>query len=230
MAAVEQQAAVDSDKLMGFVFRAVDEIGATLNTALVVMGDRLGFYRTLAGAGPLTPAELAQRTGTAERYVREWLAAQAAAGYVTYDPARGAYTLPPEQAFCLADETSPAFLPGGYQVIAAAIKDEPKVAEAFRSGKGVGWHEHDPGLFQGTERFFRPAYAAHLVGSWIPALEGVEEKLRRGARVADVGCGHGSSTILMAEAYPKSSFVGFDYHEPSISWARKAASRAGVAD
>jgi SAM-dependent methyltransferase len=221
---------LDEKKLEEFVHRALGEMGAAMGASLVVIGDRLGLYKAMAGAGPLTPAELATRTGTAERYVREWLAAQAAAGYVTYDPARRAYTLPPEQAFCLADETSPTFLPGAFQVIAAVMKDEGKVADAFRSGKGVGWHEHDPGLFEGTERFFRPSYAANLVTSWIPALDGVEEKLRRGAQVADVGCGHGASTILLAQSYPSSKFVGFDYHEPSISWARKAASRAGVAD
>ncbi len=221
---------LDEKKLEEFVHRALGEMGAAMGAALVVIGDRLGLYKAMAGAGPLTSTELATRTGTAERYVREWLAAQAAAGYLTYDPARRAYTLPPEQAFCLADETSPTFLPGAFQVIAAAMKDEGKVADAFRSGKGVGWHEHDPGLFEGTERFFRPSYAANLVASWIPALDDVEQKLRRGAQVADVGCGHGASTILLAQSYPSSRFIGFDYHEPSISWARKAASRAGVAD
>jgi SAM-dependent methyltransferase len=221
---------MDQSKLQAFVEKAVGELGAALNAALVVIGDKLGLYKAMAAGGPMTPAELAQKTGTAERYVREWLSAQAAGGYVTYDAASGRFTLPPEQAFCLADETSPTFLPGGFQTAAAVIKDEARVADAFRSGKGVGWHEHDPGLFEGTERFFRPNYAANLVGSWIPALEGVETKLRAGARVADVGCGHGASTILLAEAYPQSTFVGFDYHEHSISWARKAASRAGVAD
>jgi SAM-dependent methyltransferase len=221
---------IDETKLQEFLGRAVAEMGAAIGTALVVIGDKLGLYKAMAGAGPLTSAELAKKTGTAERYVREWLAAQAAAGYVTYDAATSRYTLPPEQAFALADETSPAFLPGAFQVIAAVIKDEPRIAEAFRTGKGVGWHEHDPGLFEGTERFFRPSYAAHLVSTWIPALEGVEAKLRAGARVADVGCGHGASTILLAEAYPASTFIGFDYHEPSVSWARKAASRAGVGD
>jgi SAM-dependent methyltransferase len=222
--------ALDETKLQEFVGKAVGEMGAAIGAALVVIGDKLGLYKAMAGAGALTPAELAKRTGTAERYIREWLAAQAAAGYVTYDAARGAYTLPPEQAFCLADDASPTFLPGGFQLIAAVMRDENKIAEAFRTGKGVGWHEHDPGLFEGTERFFRPNYAANLVSSWIPALEGVEAKLQRGARVADVGCGHGASTILLAQAYPSSTFVGFDYHEPSISWARKAASRAGVAE
>jgi SAM-dependent methyltransferase len=221
---------MDERKLQEFVGKALTEMGAGMNVALVVIGDKLGLYQAMAGAGPLTSADLATQTGTTERYVREWLNAQAAGGYVTYDPATKTYTLPPEQASCLADESSPTFLPGAFQVIAAVLKDEPKIADAFRSGAGVGWHEHDPGLFEGTERFFRPNYAAHLTTQWIPALDGVEEKLRRGARVADVGCGHGASTILMAQAYPRSKFVGFDYHEPSISWARKAASRAGVAD
>jgi SAM-dependent methyltransferase len=221
--------AIDEGKLHEFVGKAVGDLGAAMSAALVVIGDKLGLYKAMAGAGPLSSTELAKRTGCVERYVREWLNAQAAGGYVTYDPATKTYTLPPEQAFCLADESSPTFLPGGFQVIAAVMRDEPKLADAFRSGAGVGWHEHDPGLFEGTERFFRPNYAANLITSWVPALEGVEAKLREGARVADVGCGHGASTILLAEAYPKSTFVGFDYHEPSISWARKAASRAGVA-
>ena len=221
---------IDEGKLREFVGKAVGDMGAAMGAALVVIGDKLGLYKAMAGAGPLTSTELAKRTACAERYVREWLNAQAAGGYVTYDAAAKTYTLPPEQAFCLADESSPTFLPGGFQVIAAVVKDEHKVAEAFRTGRGVGWHEHDPGLFEGTERFFRPNYAAHLVSEWIPALEGVAAKLAAGARVADVGCGHGASTILLAEAYPSSTFVGFDYHEPSISWARKAASRAGVAD
>ena len=178
----------------------------------------------------MTSAELAKKSGTAERYVREWLAAQAAGGFVTYDAASGKYTLPPEQALALADETSPVFLPGFFEVVAACVKDEPKITEAFRSGKGVGWHEHDHGLFAGTERFFRPNYRAHLISEWIPALEGTEAKLKAGAKVADVGCGLGTSTILMAQAYPKSTFVGFDYHDGSIKMAREAANKAGVGD
>jgi SAM-dependent methyltransferase len=162
--------------------------------------------------------------------VREWLAAQAAGGFVTYDAASGKYTLPPEQALALADETSPVFLPGFFEVVAACVKDEPKITEAFRSGKGVGWHEHDHGLFAGTERFFRPNYRAHLISEWIPALGDTETKLKAGAKVADVGCGLGTSTILMAQAYPKSSFVGFDYHDGSIKMAREAAAKAGVGD
>ena len=221
---------LDQAKLHEFVMRAVGEMGAAMNAALIVIGDKLGLYKAMAGAGPMTSAELAKKTGTAERYVREWLASQAAGGFVTYDAASGKYTLPPEQALALADETSPVFLPGFFEVVAACVKDEPKITDAFRSGKGVGWHEHDHGLFAGTERFFRPNYRAHLVSEWIPALEGIEAKLKAGAKVADVGCGLGTSTILMAQAYPKSSFVGFDYHDGSIKMAREAAAKAGVGD
>ena len=162
--------------------------------------------------------------------MREWLAAQAAGGFVTYDAGTQCYTLPNEQALALAVEDSPVYLPGAFQVVASVLRDEPRIAEAFRSGAGVGWHEHDPGLFEGTERFFRPNYAANLVSSWIPALQGVEGKLQAGARVADVGCGHGASTVLMAQAYPNSKFVGFDYHRPSVEHAWKAAAKAGVDD
>jgi SAM-dependent methyltransferase len=221
---------LDQAKLHEFVMRAVGEMGAAMNAALIVIGDKLGLYKAMSGAGPMTSAELAKKTETAERYVREWLASQAAGGFVTYDAASGKYTLPPEQALALADETSPVFLPGFFEVVAACVKDEPKITDAFRSGKGVGWHEHDHGLFAGTERFFRPNYRAHLIGEWIPALDGTEAKLKAGAKVADVGCGLGTSTILMAQAYPKSSFVGFDYHDGSIKMARDAANKAGVGD
>jgi SAM-dependent methyltransferase len=221
---------LDQAKLHEFVMRAVGEMGAAMNAALIVIGDKLGLYKAMSGAGPMTSAELAKKTETAERYVREWLASQAAGGFVTYDAASGKYTLPPEQALALADETSPVFLPGFFEVVAACVKDEPKITDAFRSGKGVGWHEHDHGLFAGTERFFRPNYRAHLIGEWIPALDGTEAKLKAGAKVADVGCGLGTSTILMAQAYPKSSFVGFDYHDGSIKMAREAAAKAGVGD
>ncbi len=221
---------LDQAKLHEFVMRAVGEMGAAMNAALIVIGDKLGLYKAMSGAGPMTSAELAKKTGTAERYVREWLASQAAGGFVTYDAASGKYTLPPEQALALADETSPVFLPGFFEVVAACVKDEPKITDAFRSGKGVGWHEHDHGLFAGTERFFRPNYRAHLISEWIPALEGIEAKLKAGAKVADVGCGLGTSTILMAQAYPKSTFVGFDYHDGSIKMAREAAAKAGVGD
>ena len=221
---------LDQAKLHEFVMRAVGEMGAAMNAALIVIGDKLGLYKAMSGAGPMTSAELAKKTGTTERYVREWLAAQAAGGFVTYDAASGKYTLPPEQALALADETSPVFLPGFFDIVAACVKDEAKITEAFRSGKGVGWHEHDHGLFAGTERFFRPNYRAHLISEWIPALEGTEAKLKAGAKVADVGCGLGTSTILMAQAYPKSTFVGFDYHDGSIEMAREAATKAGVDD
>jgi 2-polyprenyl-3-methyl-5-hydroxy-6-metoxy-1,4-benzoquinol methylase len=230
MSITEQAVEIDGDKLMQFVFRAVDEVGATLNTALVVMGDRLGLYRALAGAGALSPTELAKRTGTAERYVREWLNAQTAGGYIEYDPDSGRYTLPPEQAVALTDQSSPAYLPGFFQIALGSVLDSPKIVDAARQGTGFGWHEHGPDVFDGCERFFRPGYNAHLVGEWLPALNGVVAKLERGAHVADVGCGHGSSTILMARAFPNSTFVGSDYHDGSIETARQRAQKAGVAD
>jgi methylase of polypeptide subunit release factors len=201
-----------------------------MNTALIVLGDRLGLYKAMLNAGPLTSTELARKTGTDERYVREWLCAQAAGGYVAYDSQTGTFELPPEQALALAVEDSPHFLPGGFQAISSVIQDEPKIREAFRSGAGVAWHEHHHDLFQGTERFFRPGYRANLVSSWIPALDGVEAKLKAGIQVADIGCGHGASTIIMAEAYPNSRFYGFDYHPESIRWATEAAAAKGVSD
>ena len=228
MTTTGQAVQVDGDKLMQFVFRAVDEVGATLNTALVVMGDKLGLYRALAGAGPLSPAELAERTGTAERYVREWLNAQAAGGYVVYDPDSGRYTLPPEQAVALTDPDSPAYLPGFFQIALGSVLDSPKIVEAARSGAGFGWHEHVHDVHEGCERFFRPGYNANLIAEWLPALDGVVAKLERGALVADVGCGHGASTILMAQAFPNSTFVGSDYHDGSIETARRHAREAGV--
>jgi 2-polyprenyl-3-methyl-5-hydroxy-6-metoxy-1,4-benzoquinol methylase len=228
--AIDQAVEVDGDKLMQFVFSAVGEVGATLNAALVVMGDKLGLYRALAGAGALSPAELAERTGSAERYVREWLNAQAAGGYVTYDPESGRYTLPPEQTVALTDSDSPAYLPGFFQLALGSVIDSPKIVEKARSGDGFGWHEHVHDVHEGCERFFRPGYNASLVAEWLPALDGVVEKLQRGALVADVGCGHGSSTILMAQAFPHSTFVGSDYHEGSIETARRRAQEAGVAD
>jgi len=221
---------VDQTKLEQFVGKAVGDLGAALTAALVVIGDKLGLFKELAGSPPQTPAELATRTGTAERYIREWLNALSAAGYVTFDSSGGRYSLSPEQSAALADETSPAFVLGGFQAMTAAMKAAPKVSEGFKTGKGVGWHEHDPDLFEGTERFFRSGYRANLTTSWIPALEDVEAKLTAGANVADVGCGHGASTILMAQSYPKSTFVGFDYHAPSIEFARRRAAEAGVAD
>jgi 2-polyprenyl-3-methyl-5-hydroxy-6-metoxy-1,4-benzoquinol methylase len=222
--------AINPDKLNEFLGRGVVDFGAVFHAAAVLIGDKLGLYKKLAELGPMNSTDLAKATGTAERYVREWLGSQSAGGYVTYDSAKGQYFLTEEQAFGLADENSPAFLPGAFQVALAAVKAEPKIAEAFRTGAGVGWHEHDVGVFHGTERFFRPGYAANLVSSWIPALDGVEPLLKQGAKVADVGCGLGSSTILMAQAYPNSAIVGFDYHAPSIELARQRAADAGVAE
>jgi SAM-dependent methyltransferase len=221
---------VDEAKLHEFMNRAVLDLGAGMSAALALVGDRLGLYKAMAGAGPLTPAALAGRTGTNERYVREWLGNQAAGGYVTYDPAAGTYTLPPEQALALADESSPVFIGGAFQLIAALFKAAPRMTENFRSGSGLDWCDQAPCLFEGTERFFRPNYSANLVSSWIPALDGVEDKLRRGASVADVGCGLGTSTIFLARAFPQSRFVGFDYHDASIRRARERAAEAGVAD
>ncbi len=230
MTSTEQTVQVDGDKLMQFVFRAVEEVGATLNTALVVMGDRLGLYRAMAGAGPLSPAELAERTGTADRYVREWLNAQAAGSYVTYDADSGRYTLPPEQAVALTDPDSPAYLPGFFQIALGSLLDSPKIVDAARTGAGFGWGEHGHDVLEGCERFFRTGYNAHLIAEWLPALDGVVAKLESGAVVADVGCGYGASTILMARAFPNSSFTGSDYHDGSIEVARHHAREAGVGE
>jgi SAM-dependent methyltransferase len=229
MTTMNETATVDTDKLMAFVFKAVDEVGATLNSALVVLGDKLGLYRAMAGAGPLTSDELAERTGTAERYVREWLNAQAAGGYVEYSPVTGRYVLPAEQTVALTDSSSSAFLPGFFQIAIGSVIDSPRIAEVARTGDGIGWHDHVDDVHVGCERFFRPGYNAHLVTEWLPALEGMVDKLKGGATVADVGCGHGASTVLMAEAFPESSFLGIDYHAGSIDTARRRARDAGVA-
>ncbi len=220
----------DEAKLNAFVGQMLGDMGATMNAATALIGDKLGLYKAMADAGPMTPAELAARTGTVERMVREWLCAQAASRYVEYDAATGCYTLPPEQAMVLADEDSPVFLAGFFDIAAAAFRGEAKVSAAFRSGKGVGWHEQDVCLFCGTRRFFRTSYLHHLVGSWLPALEGVVAKLERGASVADVGCGEGASTIIMAKAFPQARFTGFDYHGPSVEAARHAAHEAGLGE
>jgi SAM-dependent methyltransferase len=220
--------AIDEARLDEFMGRFVGDLGAALSAALVVIGDRLGLYRAMADGEPVTASELAARTGTDERYVREWLSNQAAGRYVSYAPAADEFFLSPEQSLALAQEGSPAFVPGAFQLATALVKDEEKIAGAFVAGDGVGWHEHHHDLFSGTERFFRPGYSANLVSAWIPALDGVQAKLEAGARVADVGCGHGASTILMAQAYPRSEFVGFDYHVGSIEHARSAAGDAGL--
>ena len=222
--------AINQDKLHEFLGKAIVDFGATFNAALILIGDKLGVYEALASGGPQTPAELAKRTGTAERYVREWLSAQAAGGYVTYDSSNGRFHLSEEQAFAMADESSPVFLPGAFQCALAAVKAEEKLTERFKTGQGMGWHEHHPELFVGTERFFRPGYAANLISAWIPALTGVDAKLKNGARVADVGCGLGASTILMAKSYPRSEFVGFDYHDKSVETAKQRAKDAGMGD
>jgi SAM-dependent methyltransferase len=221
---------IDQDRLDAVLGRFVADFGAALSFPLVILGERLGLFRAMAAGERFTPAGLAERTATAERYVREWLSAMAAGGYVTYDVADETFRLTPEQALTMAQEDGPAYLPGAFQLAAAVVKDEPHIERVFRTGEGFGWHEHDHDLFHGTERFFRPGYVANLVPSWIPALDGVQARLEAGARVADVGCGHGASTIIMALAFPASTFVGSDYHEPSIEAARRAAERAGVAD
>jgi SAM-dependent methyltransferase len=222
--------AIDETKLQAFMGQFVQDLGAALSVATVMVGDKLGLYKAMADGEPVTPAELARRTSTDERYVREWLSSQAASGYVTYDPATERFALPPEQAMALAQDDSPAFIPGAFQLAAALIKDEPRISDAFRSGDGVGWHEHSQDLFCGTERFFRPGYIANLVPNWIPTLDGVEAKLQAGARIADIGCGHGASTLILAQAYPRCELVGFDYHPESIESARAAARAAGLQD
>ena len=218
---------IDQDKLMEFLHKFVSDLGATMAAGNVLIGDRLGLYRVLAEK-PMLPHELAERTSTATRYVDEWLRGQAAGGYVEYDAQTGAYSLTPEQAFALTDPDGAVYAPGAFELALGALQSEQKVTDAFRTGNGVGWHEHDEGVFSGCERFFRPGYAANLVASWLPALEDVEAKLRAGSRVADIGCGHGASTTLMARAYPRSTFSGSDYHEESIVQARKRAADAGL--
>src|SRR5579875_1283030 len=207
--------ALDVAKLNSFVGHFVGDLGATVHAGMVVLGEKLGLYKALAEA-PATSAELATRTTTDERYIREWLASQAAGGYVTFNEATGKFSLTEEQAFTLANEDSPAYLPGAFELALGALAAVPRITEAFRSGAGVGWHEHEESVFHGCEKFFRPGYAANLVSAWIPALTEVQGKLENGARVADVGCGKGASTVLMAQAFPNSTFFGFDYHDQSI--------------
>ena len=219
---------LDEDKLNEFLGRFVGDLGATVAAGSVVLGDRLGLYRALVDA-PANADELAERTGTTARYVSEWLRGQAAGGYVTYDAASDTYSLTPEQAFALADPDGPVFMPGAFQLALGALQAEQRIAANFRDGSGFGWHEQTENVHIGCERFFRPGYASNVVSSWIPALDGVSAKLQAGARVADVGCGLGASTVLMAQAYPQSTFFGSDYHRESIDLARKRADDAGVA-
>ncbi len=221
---------INEERMNNFLGKVVGDFGAALSATLVYIGQKLGLYRALAERGPLTPAELAKETNTTERYVREWLVNQAASGYVEYDKESVRFSLSPEQRVALTDENSPFYVGGGFYVVKAMSRAEPRITEAFREGGGMLWGEHDPDLFIGVERFFRPGYAMHLVNSWIPALTGVEDKLKAGGKVADVGCGHGASTIIMAQAYPNSRFYGFDNHAPSIEHARRAAEEAGVGE
>jgi SAM-dependent methyltransferase len=220
---------IDMNKLNAFIGQFVSDLGAAVHSGMVVIGEKLGLYKALA-AGPMTPAQLAARTKTDERYLCEWLASQAAGGYVNYDEKTDKFSLSEEQAFALAMEDSPAYLPGAFELALGSLAAVPRITEAFRTGAGMGWHEHVDGVFHGCEKFFRPGYAANLVSAWIPALSDVKEKLEAGGSVADIGCGKGASTILMAKAFPRSEFFGFDYHDKSIEAARESAKRNGVAD
>ncbi len=221
---------VDGEKLQALVMKAVSELGIAASASLVVIGDKLGLYRALAKHGPMNSEQLAKRTDTTERYIREWLINQAASGFIDYDPTTKRYSLSPEQQIALTDETSPAFIVGGFQSFTGMIQAQPRIMEAFRNGKGMSWGEHVPDVPIGTARFFRPGYIAHLVQTWIPALDGVQEKLEKGAKVADIGCGHGYSTLLMARAFPHSQFFGFDVHAASIAEATEHAKAEGLAD
>ena len=220
--------AVNPDKLNQFIGKFLGDVGAAIHGPAILIGEQLGLYKALAANGPLNSEGLAEKTGIPERYAREWLAGQAASGYVEYDVGSERYWMTPEQAFALTVEDNPVYIPGVYYTIASVYKDQRKIAEAIKSGKGFGWHEHHNDLFIGTKKFFRPGYLANLVSSWLPSLEGVVPKLDAGARVADIGCGLGASTIIMAKAFPKSRFIGFDYHLESIEWAQNDAVTAGV--
>lgn len=221
---------INEDKMNAFLGKVVGDFGATLSSVLGFIGQKLGLYEALADSDGMTPAELAAKTGTTERYVREWLINQASGEYVHYDPATGKFSMLPEQAVALTDESSPFYVGGGFYVIKAMMNAQPIIADAFKNGGGLLWGDNDPDLFVGTEKFFRPGYTAHLVGEWLPAMTGVVEKLNAGADVADVGCGHGASTIIMANAFPNSRFHGFDNHTASIETANKKARDAGLAD
>ncbi|HZQ41967.1 MAG TPA: class I SAM-dependent methyltransferase [Acidobacteriaceae bacterium] len=228
-APTKEAPALDMDKLNAFVGQFVNDLGAAVHSGMVVIGEKLGLYKALAEM-PMTSMELAAKTKTDERYVREWLASQAAGGYVTFEEKTGKFSLSPEQKFTLATEDSPAYLPGAFELALASLAAVPRIADSFKTGEGMGWGEHNEGVFHGCEKFFRPGYAANLMSSWIPSLEGVQEKLEKGATVADVGCGKGASTLLMAQAFPKSTFFGFDYHDKSIEGARQTAAKQGLSD
>lgn len=221
---------INEEKMQQFLGKVVGDFGASLGSSLAYLGQKLGLYKGIAALGSVTPAELATQTNTNERYVREWLVNQAAGGYVDYDPTTGRYSLAPEQAVALTEENSPFFVGGGFFVVKAMTQAVEQIESYFREGGGMLWGEHHPDLFIGVEKFFRPGYVAHLTGSWIPSLTGIEEKLKAGGKVADVGCGHGASTVIMAQAYPNSEFWGFDNHDASIKHARDAATAAGVTD
>lgn len=221
---------INEDKMNAFLGKVVGDFGATLSSMLAYIGQRLGLYQALANSAGMTPAELAAKTGTTERYVREWLVNQAAGDYIHYDPESGKYSMLPEQTVALTDEDSPFYVGGGFFVVKAMLGAQPRIMDAFKNGGGMLWGEHDADLFVGTEKFFRPGYTAHLVNSWLPSLTGIKEKLDAGAKVADVGCGHGASTIIMAKAFPNSTFYGFDNHEPSIATAKAKAEAAGLSD
>jgi 2-polyprenyl-3-methyl-5-hydroxy-6-metoxy-1,4-benzoquinol methylase len=230
MSSPAQSRPINEDKMHAFLGKVVGDFGAALGTSLVYIGQKLGLFKAMAEAGPITAAELAQKTSTNERYIREWLMNQAAGGYCEYDAETQRYSLSPEQAVAMTDESSPFFVGGGFHVIKAMTHAVSRIENHFRDGGGILWSEHDPDLFVGTERFFRPGYANHLIASWIPSLTGIEEKLKAGGKVADIGCGHGSSTIIMAQAYPNSRFWGFDNHPKSIETATERAKDAGVSD
>ena len=221
------QMAVDGDRLNELLGRVIGDLGATTTAGGVVVGHRLGLYGALARGGPATPEDLAARTDTDARYVAEWLAGQAAGGYVEYDPPTGLFSMTPEQAFALADPDGPLYLPGAFVFALGALRAEPRITEAFRTGAGMGWHEHDDDIVLGCELLFRPGYVANLVAAWIPALDGVEDKLRRGGRVADVGCGVGASSVLLAQAFPEVRVSGSDYHAGSVELAHKRAAPSG---
>src|SRR6185437_5309985 len=222
---------IDHKKLEDFMMKAVGDMASSLGSMMIILGDRLGLYKAMAkSGGPITSEELASQTNTAERYIREWLASQAAAGYITYNPSDKRFFLPIENAMVLANEDSPAFMLGGYQVLRSIFKDEDKFVEIFKSGKGLRWGDHHHDLFEGTAKFFKPNYMNNLVPSWIPSLDGMQEKLKEGAKIADIGCGYGVSTIIMAKEYPNSKFYGFDNHAKSIDAARQLAQKEGVAD